>query len=68
MIIDFLKYKEIQEKKKAIIFGFLLGYCKEKAAGDVNIPYFLDARDMYNDMIKNNKDVNFYYKKLKTSK
>lgn len=63
-VINFLKKKETVEQKKAIVFNFILGYCKEKAAGGVNIPYFLEARDMYNKMITNLKDLNHYYNKI----
>lgn len=63
-VINFLKKKETVEQKKAIVFNFILRYCKENAAGDVNIPYFLEARDMYNKMITNLKDLNHYYNKI----
>ena len=39
-VINFLKKKETVEKKKTIVFTFILGYCRDKAAGGVNIPYF----------------------------
>lgn len=65
MIIDFCKAKNELENKKAVIYDFLVDYYKEiDAAGTINIPYFLRARDKYNELIKSIKDVNSYYKKI----
>lgn len=63
-VINFDYKKKKVEEKKAIVFNFILNYCKEKAIGNVEIPYFLEARNMYNDLIKNLKDLNCYYNKI----
>lgn len=63
-IIDFKSKKQTLEEKKAIIFEFILNYCKEKAIGNVDVPYFLEARDIYKDLIKNLKDLNHFYNKI----
>ena len=64
-IINFQKKKQTVEEKKAFIFSFILQYYKDLNADGVNIPYFLDARNKYNEIIKNIKDVNYWYKKIK---
>lgn len=64
-ILDFGKHHKALEKKKAVILNTLIGYYKDlNETGTVNIPYFLKARDKYNKLIKNNKDVNFFYNKI----
>ena len=64
-VINFLKKKETVEEKKAFIFTFILNYYKELNKNGLNIPYFLEARNKYNELIKNIKDVNIWYKKIK---
>lgn len=64
-ILDFGKHHKALEEKKAAILNILIGYYKDlDETGTVNIPYFLRARDKYNELIKNNKDVNFFYNKI----
>lgn len=64
-ILDFRKHHKALEEKKAVILNVLIGYYKDlDETGTVNIPYFLRARDKYNELIKNNKDVNFFYNKI----
>lgn len=63
-VINFDYKKKKVEEKKAIVFNFILNYCKEKAVGNVNIPYFIEAKDLYKDLIKNLKDLNTYYNKI----
>lgn len=65
-ILDFNQKKENQEKKKTIIFEELVHFYKDldEANGGVNTPYFLQARNKYKEIIKNNKDVNFFYKEI----
>lgn len=64
-VIDFCTYRKENEKKKDVVLNFLISYYKDlNETGTVNIPYFLRARDTYNEIIKNNKDLNFYYKKI----
>lgn len=64
-ILDFRKHHKALEVKKAAILNILIGYYKDlDETGTVNIPYFLRARDKYNELIKNNKDVNFFYNKI----
>lgn len=65
VILDFGKHHKTLEEKKATILNVLIGYYKNlDETGTVNIPYFLRARDTYNELIKNNKDVNFFYNKI----
>lgn len=65
VILDFGKHHKALEEKKATILNVLIGYYKNlNETGTVNIPYFLRARDTYNELIKNNKDVNFFYNKI----
>lgn len=69
MILNFCNYKEKQDMKKSAIFQTLLNYYKDinEAAG-ISIPYFMEAKNKYNELIKSNKDVNFYYDKILTYK
>lgn len=65
IILDFKRYHQKLEEKKAIILNVLINYYKDlDETGTVKIPYFLRARDKYNELIKNNKDVNFLYNKI----
>ena len=64
-VIDFCAYWKENEKKKNVVLNLLISYYKDlDETGTVSIPYFLRARDTYNEIIKNNKDLNFYYKKI----
>ena len=68
-ILDFEKHHKALEEKKAAILNMLIGYYKDlDETSTVNIPYFLRARDKYNELIKNNKDVNFFYNKIMEQK
>lgn len=65
VILDFKKYQNAIEKKKSVILNVLIGYYKDlDKTGTVNIPYFLSARNKYKEIIKNNKDVKFFYNKI----
>lgn len=65
MILDFCKHKEKQEYKKAVIFQTLLNYYKDlQNSNGINIPYFTEAKAKYNELIKSNKDVNYYFNKI----
>ena len=64
MILDFCKHKEKQEYKKAVILDALIKYYKDLKEIGLNIPYFLRAKQKYNELVKRNKDVNFYYNKI----
>ena len=66
MVIDFNKKKKEVEYKKAVIFNTLVRYYKDlQDSNGIQIPYFLRARNTFNEIIKNNKDVNYYYNKIK---
>jgi hypothetical protein len=68
-ILDFGKHHKALEEKKAAILNVLIGFYKDlNDTGTVNIPYFLRAKDKYNELIKNNKDVNFFYNKIMEQK
>ena len=65
MILDFCKYRAKQELKKAVIFQALLNYYKDlNECSEISIPYFMEAKAKYNELIKSNKDVNYYFKKI----
>ena len=65
MILDFCKYREKQEHKKAVIFQALLNYYKDlNECAEISIPYFMEAKAKYNELIKSNKDVNYYFNKI----
>ena len=65
MILDFCKHKEKQELKKVVIFQALLNYYKDlQELNGINIPYFMEAKAKYNELIKSNKDVNYYFNKI----
>lgn len=65
MILDFCKHKEKQEHKKAVIFQTLLNYYKDlNKCSEISIPYFMEAKTKYNELIKSNKDVNYYFNKI----
>ena len=64
MILDFCKHKGKQEYKKAVIFQTLLNYYKDLKETGLNIPYFLRAKQKYNELVKSNKDINYYYNKI----
>ena len=65
MVINLDYYRKIQEHKKAIIFDKLLEYYKDlQDLNGVNIPYFIEAKAKYDEIIKTNKDVDYYYRML----
>ena len=65
MVINFYKYREKQEYKKAAIFQTLLNYYKDLSeCSEISIPYFMEAKAKYNELIKSNKDVNYYFNKI----
>ena len=65
MILDFCKYRAKQEHKKAVIFQTLLNYYKDlNKCSEISIPYFMEAKTKYNELIKSNKDVNYYFNKI----
>lgn len=63
MILDFCKKKEEIEHKKIVIFEAFKEFYKSKAE-DVDIPYFIYARNAFNDNIKTIKDINKWHKKI----
>lgn len=64
MVIDFCAKKNELENKKTVILNYLINYYKGLKETGLNIPYFLRAKQKYNEIIKNNKDVNYYYNKI----
>ena len=65
MILDFNKKKVELDLKKAVIFNTLVKYYKDmQDSKGVNIPYFMEAKAKYNELIKSNKDVNYYFNKI----
>lgn len=65
-IIEFSLLQKQHEYKKDVVLSFLINYFKDiNDTGTVNIPYFIEARNTYNNIIRNNKDLNKYYGKIK---
>jgi hypothetical protein len=64
MILDFCKKKEEIDFKKQVVFNCILGYYKELKETGVNVPYFIRARDWYNNNINSLKDLNYFYQKI----
>ena len=65
MILDFNKKKVELDQKKAIIFNTLVNYYKDlQDSNGVNIPYFMEAKAKYNELIKSNKELNYYFNKI----
>ena len=65
MIVDFKELQEIKKQKESVVMNFLINYYKDlNDTGTVNIPYFLRAKNVYNDIIHNYKDLNRFYNKL----
>lgn len=66
MIIQFSDLQKQQDYKQSVVMQFLIGYFKDlRNTSGVEIPYFIRARDMYNELIHNNKDLNKYYGKIR---
>ena len=43
----------------------VLNYYKDLSkCSEISIPYFMEAKAKYNELIKSNKDVNYYFKKI----
>ena len=63
-IIQMDKKREKIERKKALVFEFVLNFYKEIKETGVDIPYFLKARDWYNNNVKDIKSLNYWYKKI----
>ena len=65
MIIQFADLQKQRNYKENVVMQFLIGYYKDmQYSSGINIPYFVRARDTYNELIKNYKDLNFYYNKV----
>ena len=65
-ILNFNNAHKTLEHKKAVIFNALVKFYKDLDETEtVNIPYFLRARDKYNETIKSVKDVNHFYNLIK---
>ena len=65
MILDFIKKKRIYDYKKSVIFEALLNYYKDLSiTSGIDIPYFMRAKQKFEEVIKSNKDVNYYFDKL----
>jgi hypothetical protein len=69
MIIQFLDLQKQKEYKKSVVMQFLIGYYKDlRSASGVDIPYFIRARDTYNELIHSLSDLNKYYQKIMEKK
>ena len=65
MILDFNKKKVELDQKKAVIFDTLVKYYKDmQDSNGINIPYFMEAKTKYNELIKSNKDVSYSFNKI----
>ena len=71
MIVDFSELKEIKKQKETVVMQFLIGYYKDMqdSSGKIDIPYFIKAKQTYDELIHNSKDLKVVYDKvLKTRK
>ena len=60
--------KEYREYKKDVVMKFLTSFFRdeeESSGNSLELPYFIKAKNAYNEMIKNNKDLTKYYNKIK---
>lgn len=65
MIIQFKDLKKKRDYKQSVIMNCLIRFYKDlQDTSGVNIPYFLIAKDKYNEIIRNYKDLNKYYNKI----
>jgi len=65
MIINFSDLQKQRDYKQSIVLNFLISYYKDiKDSSGVNMPYFIEAKKAYNELIHNNKDLNKYYNKV----
>lgn len=62
-VIDFSELKEIHEQKKAVVMQFLNEFYQDMQVG-LDIPYFLKAEQTYKEIIKNNSDLDIFYRKI----
>lgn len=68
MIIQFSDLKKRRDYKQSVVLNCLIDFYKNlQETSGIDIPYFLRARDKYNEIIKNNKDLNKYYNKIMDS-
>lgn len=66
MIVQFDDLKKYKEYKESVVLSFLIKYFKDiNDTGTVDIPYFIKAKQTYNEIIKSNKDLNEYYGKIR---
>ena len=65
MILDFMKKFKNVEEKKAVIFNAYLQFFKDlDKTSEVNIPYFIRAKEAYNENVTCLKDINYLYNKI----
>ena len=66
MLIQFSDLQKQRDYKQSVVMQFLIGLYKDMAdSSGVDIPYFIHARDMYKELIHNNKELNLYYGKIR---
>lgn len=66
-VVSIDELRMYREYKKDIVMKFLTSFFRdeEESMGDtVELPYFIKAKNAYNEMIKNNKDLTKYYNKI----
>lgn len=66
MIVQFSDLQKQRDYKQSVVMQFLIGYFKDlQDTSGVDIPYFIKAKNAYNELIHNNKDLNKYYGKIR---
>ena len=66
MIIQFSDLQKQRDYKQSVVMQFLIKYFKDlRYTSGVDIPYFIKARNAYNEIIHNNKELNLYYGKIR---
>ena len=66
VVVSIEQLRKYREHKKNVVKNFLVSYFKDKyeSSGEIELPYFIKANNVYNEIIKNNKDLNKYYNKI----
>ena len=66
MIVDFSELKEIKKQKETVVMQFLTNYYRDLqiSSGKIDIPYFLKAKQTYNELVHSQKDLNIFYERI----
>ena len=71
VVVNIEQLRNYREYKKDIVMKFLMSYFEDEAESSGNVldlPYFVKAHNIYNEIIKNSKDLTMYYNKIVENK